>query len=492
MLSSLAIDPDFPIGTQLKPSGMIYPVGYSKFSGANIDAYPKFIITTPKNEYIYVYLSNGKFVRYNSDLTGETLIGTVLNSSGNGAFYYNNYIYLISNDNIARYGPLDGTPSLTQNWWTGLSLPALNNVNYPAIKGVRISNHFGIAHVDDFAYFIDYVNGGGVLHAIKTRKTTYEGDTNNGSAYNVIDFPFGFYPTSISQYGLDIAIVGIQTTSSNINQGFAKLILWNPNNPITFYRIVNLPDPIATHCFYQNGSLYIVSGNAQKGFRLLKYLGGEVVKEELFHPDGTPPLQGAVDYLGSRLVFGSFISEIANKNYGSVYAYGLKEAGFSDGLFNVARTSQLGANVLITSLKYYTQDNFVKPTMIIGWGDGTNFGLDKYSATATLDSVYRTKVFSIGKKFKINKIIIPLGEALTTNHSCTPKIYIDNDFDNPIKTLKEINTINFSAGNYKIVYSNLDIQVEGKYNFVLELNFGGTRPLPINFPIEIELLITDE
>ena len=38
--SAIAIDPDYPIGTGIKTSGVICPTVYEKFSGANISGYP--------------------------------------------------------------------------------------------------------------------------------------------------------------------------------------------------------------------------------------------------------------------------------------------------------------------------------------------------------------------------------------------------------------------------------------------------------------------
>ncbi len=51
----------------------------------------------------------------------QEIISTLSNASGNGLVYYNNYYYIAVDSNIHRYGPIDGTPTLEENWWTGLS-----------------------------------------------------------------------------------------------------------------------------------------------------------------------------------------------------------------------------------------------------------------------------------------------------------------------------------------------------------------------------------
>jgi len=129
-LTSIAIDPDMPIGSDTKASGCIVPVVYEEFSGANITGYPKWILTNIKNSLVYVYNSDGKVVSYTSALASETLVGTPTNGAGNGAVYYNNYLYFATPTDISRYGPLNGSPSLTNTVWTGATLGSLTDFPY--------------------------------------------------------------------------------------------------------------------------------------------------------------------------------------------------------------------------------------------------------------------------------------------------------------------------------------------------------------------------
>jgi hypothetical protein len=84
----------------VKPSGIVRPVNYEKFSGAEVTSAPIAIITNPKDEYTYVVLAEGKIIRYDSDDVYDNTFGVlhVQESSSNvearGADYYNNYIYV--------------------------------------------------------------------------------------------------------------------------------------------------------------------------------------------------------------------------------------------------------------------------------------------------------------------------------------------------------------------------------------------------------------
>lgn len=370
--SSIAIDPDFPVnGT--RTSGMICPVVYDKFSGNNISSYPKWFVTNTKNEIVYAYMADGKFVSYDSSLGSETLIGTPSSGDGNGAAYYNNYIYLATPTDVSRYGPLNNTPSLTDNVWTGSTLgsqTALTNTTYPSLRNTPIPNHAMHVHVDNNLYMCDFINGQGMVHRINTKKGTYEGDTNDDSGYSAIPnkLPFGYYPVDIESYGTDLVVLAIQATSSVVNQGKAALFFWDTTST-SFYRKLPIPDPIATSVRNSNGILYIFSGNAVNGVRVSYYNGGDSIKDSIYLEEGTPPFAGAVDELGNRIVFGGWSSSPA---CACVYAYGSKKADLPETLHNVARPTAPhygGNNHTVTALKYVQQSSNIKPQLIIGWGD---------------------------------------------------------------------------------------------------------------------------
>lgn len=365
--SSVAIDPDFAIGSQIKTSGAIIPVVYEKFSSTNVSGYPKWLITDIKDELLYAYMSDGKFVSYSNTLGSETLVGTPTSGAGNGAAYYNNYIYLATPTDISRYGPISNSPSLANTVWTSTwSLTALTNTTYPSLRGTPIPNHPMHLHVDNYLYVGDVVAGQGVIHKIKTKKTTYEGDTNDGSAFNSLDLPFGYYPTDIESYGTDVAIIAIKTSSTVLNQGKSMLFLWDGTSD-SYYRATPLPDPLATAMLNHNGILYIWTGNAVNGVRLSHYIGGDSVKEDVYLEEGTPPFAGAVDALGNRIAWGAWMTYPTD--CASVFSYGSKKENITTSLHNVARATSTGTTPLITALKYVQQSSNVQPKVIIGWGD---------------------------------------------------------------------------------------------------------------------------
>ncbi len=341
-LQAIGIDPDVPLtdgATDIKTGGMIRPVQYSAFSGAEIDATPIAIITNPKNTLTYVVLSNGKLISYTSALTsaGAVSIGQVTGNVARGAFYYNNYIYIITGTDVSRYGPLDGSPTITNQVWTGATLgtqTAMVDTSYPTtLFSIGYLNHFGFTHTDNIAYVLDFKAGIGYVHAIHTKKTSAEGDTDDGSTYGALDLPFNYIPITACSYGNDIVISATLTSSTTVNQGGTVLFFWDTTSP-SFYRMLKLSDAICPIIRYVNGVLYGLAGDLTGGYRLFRYVGGDTIETLKMIEDGYPPLQGAVDAVGNRLVWGANTTlPIVSSG---IYAYGSKSDLFPRGLHHIA------------------------------------------------------------------------------------------------------------------------------------------------------------
>lgn len=346
-LTSIGIDPDVPLSdgeVDYKTAGLLRPVTYEAFSSVAVDAPVIEIITNPKDLLTYVVLSNGKIFSYafGDDIASETYIGQVADSVARGADYYNNYIYIRTVDDVSAYGPLNGSPSLVDHVWTGATLgaqTALTDTDYPTtLLGLGYLNHYGTVHVDNALYFLDFKDGVGMVHKIKTTKGTFEGDTNDGSAYNILDEPLSDIPMTISRYANDLVVACSFSTQQNTLQGRCSLFFFNPTDTIpSFYREVPLPDAICSALWYVNGTLYGISGDLDgTGYRLWKYLGGDVIQTLKMIEDGYPPLQSAITAVANRIVWG------ANTTYpivsSGLLAFGSKSDLFPRGLHNIARS----------------------------------------------------------------------------------------------------------------------------------------------------------
>lgn len=566
-LSSIAVDPDFPISSSdVKTSGFCVPVGYAKFSGSNITGPVIREITSPKDNNIWTVQTNGKIVIFDKTLTTETLIGTVAGSNASWGDYYNNYIYVFgtgtSKNDVSRIGPLNTLPYNTQTVnftvgatltgatsgatatiigdvdagasgtltltningiftstetitdssggsakvnrtfaslitdgvWTGATLgsqTALTNTTYPSLRGVAMPNHVGFAHGDGSYYFCDFKNGTGMLHRINTYQVTNEGDTNGTTVptiYNALDFPFGFYPTWVTNLGTSLMIGGIYTVDTTTNQGKSAFFLWDPTDTVSFYLgPVYLPDPLTTAGLNFGGTVHIWSGNASNGVRLQTYQGGPVTQDVVYQEEGLPPLAGAVDALGNRVVWGGFTTNPAVG--GAVWAWGSKDSRLGKGLHHICKTSDATGSPFVTALRYIQQASNVSPKVVPAWTTGSTYGIDKYSSSATLASIIRF-MFNVGQKFEIKSIRVPLAGAVDSNTTITPTVYLDDLSSSTV--LDAINNTNYSAER-KVMYSGAQLKnTTAKNNIVLEFAWTGTTPLPVGLPIKTMVKVFED
>lgn len=394
--AGLAIDPMAQSAGTIRTSGVIRPVGYTKFSGTEFTGAPMWITTQPKTENSYVYSSDGKLHSFDNTITmratdeaGTSFPITITGGAGNGMVYYDNFIYLAEATDISQYGGMDQGASIakTENVWTGakFSKTALTNTTYPQLRGITIPNHPMHLHSAMNAVIIgdvypttaaaDLVNHG-TIHILATKRTTIQGDTDDASVYGALTLPAGYYPTDIESYGTDIVIACIQTsgaTNPKIAQGKSALFFWDPSQQTTtgatsFYRMIELRDPLVTALLNQNGRIFVFSGDAQSGARVSVYSGGDGVRELFYEEEGVSPFAGAVDAYATRTVFGGYVSY--PQDAACVFAWGAYDSRFNESLHNIVRATAASSTPVVTSLKYVEQHVSVNtPRLIVGWAN---------------------------------------------------------------------------------------------------------------------------
>ena len=369
----------------------------------------------------------------------------------------------------------------------------LNDTTYPYVRNSIIPNHWGWVHSDNSLYFCDFANGQGLIHRIHTMKSTYEGeidDTDVPSAYNVLDLPFGFYPTSIASYSTSVSITAVQTINYQINQGPAALFIWNPTNTVTFDQMITLPDSLATAMMVRNGELHVFTGSALKGCRISTYSGGDTVQEATYIADGTPPRQGAVDIEGRRLLFGSYC--LTPQESSAVYALGSESSQSNYDLQNIISVGSLLASQTqcVTAIKSITRQNSSQsnPDIIVSAYNDTD-GNGLYKRGATVQGKLSLPTAIIGRKFKIDEIHVPLGSAVASGTSIQP--LISYDLGDATESLTAISNTNYPSAK-KVTYVNGEMPKTGDNSFRIDFTWSGTIATPIAFPITVKLTIYDD
>jgi len=535
--SALGIDPDLPSQDQsgsladrsftssgfIRPSGSFNPASEAI---AHITNYPLWLVPQPKNSsntYIYdvggsVYTYDGTFIQGLGDLNDG---GT---ATGNGAEYYDNYIYFSRSTTVARYGPLDGTPSFTDDYWVAtLGKTALNtgtdvsNGLYPAhpfMGTLRFPNHQMIRHSDGKLYFADVVNNQGVLHCISTTKTTVEGDTDNGSTFNAVDFPFGMYISALASYGDKIAVAlyeGTGLTTLNFPSR-ARVAIWDPTNPLTYDLLTDdeFPDPYISAMLNSNGVLYTWScefGILETGVRILRYVGGKSFEQVGYLDYVYPPMPGAVDGRLNKIVFGTHATDPVET--GCVYAIGQKKSPVSNAIFNIMNVSTttsavteiggfpINSDVSVTALKFARQYGLHNTSPLVGWARrnpsaGLEIGFGLNSSTDGgwyAESIFRSQVFRLGRPFKITKLSIPILTSIDASSVVTPILFMDGQ--STTYEQEDITSANYGSSEKLIVQRPTN--ATGKHNFFLSLDWTPSDDLlTVGLPIIIDGEYIDE
>jgi hypothetical protein len=503
--ASLGIDPSQPIddaGSNVSTigSGLIRPVASEKFTGTDIKAAPLWMVPNPKDSSVYVTDALGSTYTLDAAFTGATAVFglDVANAHGNGSAYYDNYIYVASNTDIARYGRLDGSASLDSNYWTGtLSKTALVNTTYPVSFKSKIEypNHVMHRHSDGKLYIADVVDNQGTLHYVATTKTTNEGDTDNSSTYDKVNVGYGLWPTAIESYGSDLAVAFYEGDTSSLRQPRAKLAFWDTTsanvNKIVW---VEYPDQYISALKNVNGILYVVSGNINaQGFRVTRFIGGYTFEEVWYSETGEPCMPGAVDGILNQFLVGNYTN--VPESDGCVYAKGLQKNALGGGVFNTMRCTGGNSSTVVTSVLVADNNEFSFLGPVIGWtqaGDGStsaSHGVDKQGTDyGNANSVWWSQVYRIGQRFKINKVRIPLAQAVAANTTLTATIYTDDG--STTTALTTINDTNYPNGERFISIRPDGLTAEN--NFWIELKWTGSAVMTVSLPIEVDFEVIQE
>ena len=479
-LSAIAVDPDMPKNdSSLRISGIIRPTAMAKFSASSITGTPLWMITNPKDANCYVYTAAGKVHSVASGLTMNSDLTDPTSGAGNGAEYYDNYIYLATPTNISRYGPLNGSAAMNQAYWgTTLGKTALVNTTYPTINGVVMPNHpMYRMEAADKLFIADVTTANrGAIHFIRTSKASVEGDTDNGSTHGSLLLPTGYFPSAICSLDNRLVVGAFEGTGVVTNQQRAKIFFWDTTSD-TYQNIVGIefPDQFITAIKNVNGVLYVFSGNAAGGFRVSRYAGGYSFDEVAYHEEGFSPFQGNVDSSMGRVIYGGTVTDPETAPV--VWAIGSKNQKLGSGRHCILKGSESAG--AITALKFYEQANNAILRPILGWKNSSTYGLDKISTTYGT-WVWRSPVYRLGQKVSINKVIVPLAQAVAANMTIVPKLYKDSASDS--LALTTINSTNYPNSERRVV---LYPTFEAQSDFFLELRGTGTALLAPMLPIKI-------
>lgn len=504
----IGIDPTSYLGTN-GYSGFLIPGANSTVpSTTEITDTPLWIRTQPKDGTTYVYGFDGSIYTLSNNGTNTVSpLTKLVGSKGNGAAYCDNYMYFATGSTVARYGPLNGAPAMNTDYWAvTLGKTGLADTTYPiaALSAtVNRPNHVMLRHTDGALYFADVVGNQGVLHKISTTKTAVEGDTDNGSTYNAIDFPPGMYVTALCSSGDKIVVALYEgSNAAYTQQGRAKIAIWDPTNPVTYDSLTysEFPDALITALLNTNGVIYTfstnqITPNSSLGTRVMRLVSDHSFQQVAIVPNSISPYAGAVDGSHNRVVFGG-----TDGNTGVIWAIGKTESEI-DNTISCPTISSSGGYV--TAIVLGKQSNLSSDggkNPLIGWGNGAlgsgSSGIDLAdpggTSTSSPNAYYISKVYRLGAKFKITKVIIPMQNAFPSAARTLVVKIITDDFTKMSgpTTVATIDNTTGITGKYRYVFRPTGLV--GDTSFALQLNWTGTQQYGVALPITIEYELIDD
>lgn len=498
-------------------TGALCPVGIYNIDNSTIAQASMWMETTPKDQFVYIYGGAGSLYTLGPSLGSSNLTalgdgGCLTSSTGNGMAYYDNYIYLAKNTDIARYGPLNGAPVFDGSYWdTTLAKSALVDTQYPKeyYTGIEYPNHFLHRHSDNRLYIADVVGNKGMIHYIKTTYGAAEGDTNDGSTEQALDLPYGLYPTCMESYGNDLAIAIWEGTYATVygQHKKAKIAFWDTTSD-SYNKLVyvDYPDEYITAMKSVNGVLYVLSGRPGGiGTRVMRFIGGYSFEEVYCNEiHGGPPFPGSVFTIGDRLIFGR--GEHGSTNNSGLLSMGLNNGIGKGGFFSVAQEPIFGSSSTITaatSVRYaagksgtaeVSDDLYLMGSTELTPGVGhcalvrttdeeTETSLYPYN-TPNTSNFYSGEIV-VGRPFQVTEVRIPAQISSDTN-------IVTVNLSTDTGSFTSIGTIDYQKDNkrfHKFVVGN----TFGEHSFALKLAWSyqtvsgfNYYPAIVLMPIEID------
>jgi len=369
----------------------------SKVSGTIATGLVQWI--SPVNNDVYYYDNTGKFYNRTGGTGTFTLLGTVSTSQGQGMEYFNDYVYLGGSAKVARYGPISGTPSLTDSFAT------FTNIEYETWLPMT-----------NFINFICVGNG--------RYLTTYDGSTYT---YNDLTLPPNYHIRSLAVItGKYIAIGTYQGSNiNNFEQG--RIFLWDGTSD-TYNDFIEINEGgINAMLFHQNnlyiwagirGNIYTWNGNLQKQKRVPFVGDGKYIE---VYP-GAVTVAGGIPYFGVS-------NGDSTTVYRGVYSYGQADKNYPTSLnyeHVVSTGTKQGTAVITGAVKGIGPSQFY-----IGWQDGAGtVGVDQVSTTsyytqARLESLIFDNQQPYKEKYA--KLVKITHEPLATGESIAIEYKLDHN-----------------------------------------------------------------
>ena len=320
----------------------------TKDSSTTVTDLPKWIEHDAVNDKTYAYGDTGNF--YVESAGTWSALTAASTAVGQGMKIWNDYVYLRKTSALARYGPLSGSPSISQSWQTS-----------------------NVQTVTDHAPMIEFL---GNLYVANGR---YLGEWDDSTwTYNQLTLPVGWKIRCMAVLGEELVMGGwIGSNVYDYSRGF--LWFWNGTDT-SVTNFLEVTEGAVNAMASVDNVLYFIAGAVGK---LHAYTGQVIgvgdLTNLLAEDDYIDIFPGAIGTHRSELVIGTAgVTDSSDITQG-VYSYGRTSKNYPRAM-NIAHVASTGT-LTGTTLKIGSVHSVGPNEFYMGWRDASIYGIDKVSGT---------------------------------------------------------------------------------------------------------------
>lgn len=357
----------------------------NKRSGNLVNDVPNYI-TQDNSGNLYVQDDSGTVYISSDDGESWNILAGNSVDGGKGITVWQDYLWAFSDDDVDLYGPLSGSGSWTNQWWTTVA-------GAPALQNATSINHVPLPSPIANAFM--YVNNGQYIAQVQVLTFPFNPAGTPGTDFEALDQKFtmqsyyiaqcmGFLPTS------SIAIA----VRNRLNESQADIVIWDGVADASAINVVTVPGasgPVV-NLVTRKGTLYATTTNEAGVYvvngtsaELVDRLGLRMTNRTANGTQYTTRVQpnvvtGSCDFLGPELLVGTcnLPSPMTQPSGTGLYPYGVWATDVELGtvytkypLSHGDINAQYNTNYRTTFIKVIQNGK-----VIVGWGKGTTYGID--------------------------------------------------------------------------------------------------------------------
>ena len=373
-----------------------------KKSGSTVTDLVQWIIQNPRNSDVWALGDTARV--YKSTDGGDNWSLVTGNSSGNGQgiAIWKDYLFVARTSHIETYGPLSSSPSWTTTWKSIDS----DSVFHPMIVGQ-----------DDILY------GGAGRYVFSLEETpgdTFDPSDSASYTFNsrALDLPAEYRIKCLAELGEKLMI------GTYMNSGFdtlsADIFPWDRTSDSVELPL-RLNDNGVNAMININNLLYIFPGTEGRVLVTNGTSTTEIAKipNHIVNLDGGKFLRvfpGGVTQDQGRILFGIG----SNSSTGGLGVWSLKPS-LHGNILTLENTISTGNSGAVDDLKVGALLATSKNSYLIGWEDGTTYGIDKIDNSKRCTSYtgyFESPLFQVGTSWhprKFSKVMFELNRPLISS-----------------------------------------------------------------------------